>query len=30
MGEYLGSNEEFQRFALMNFNYLDKTEFEDY
>lgn len=29
-GEYLGTNEEFQRYALMNFNYLDKTPFEDY
>jgi len=30
MGEYLGSNEEFQRYALMNFNYLDKSPFEEY
>lgn len=28
--EYLGSNEEFNRYALINFNYLDKTPFEDY
>ena len=29
-GQYLGSNEEFQRYALTSFNYLDVRPFEDY